>query len=71
MSNYPAGVTDADFMHEEAWAREQCGTCAMYREYPHEVRTLAHDGLCLLAGEVMQCERSSRACEMWEPRCGC
>lgn len=71
MGNYPVGVGDADFMHEEAWTREQCGTCAMYREYPHEVRTLAHDGLCLYGGDPLQCERAARACEMWEPRCGC
>ncbi|MDD7369532.1 MAG: hypothetical protein SOW20_03275 [Berryella intestinalis] len=51
----------------ERWLEESCGTCSMYRDYPHEVRTLAHDGLCLLAGEVMQCERAARACEMWEP----
>lgn len=65
MSNYPAGVTDADFMADDPWRRERCGTCAMFREYPHEVRRLAHDGLCLLAGEVMQRERAARACEEW------
>lgn len=36
---------------DAAWRRESCGACAMFREYPHEVRRLAHDGLCLLAGE--------------------
>ena len=28
---------------DAAWRRESCGACAMFREYPHEVRRLAHD----------------------------
>ena len=67
MSNYPAGVTDADFMARDAWEGETCGTCALFRDYPHELRGLAHDGLCLYEGDPLQCERSSRACEEWEP----